>query len=142
MATALNRTDIFSVNYTRIHFLEDLSKVTDVDGVDRLFVPTTMRGSSAGLASKDLSHAAGALFELQTGAKYVDEGKSIAKMRVPIGGSGEEVDIILTNGTFVEVQLGQLTSAEAKKKISRNKIAGAKRSYLSFLRKHKLSQHG
>jgi len=91
-----------------------------------------MHGSSAGLASDDFRDAAGALFELQAGAKYVDEGKSIVKMRASIGGSGEEVDIILTDGTFVEVQLGQLTSAEAKKKISRNKSAGAKQVVFVF----------
>jgi len=81
MATALNRTDIFSASYTRRHFLEDLNKVADVEGIDRLFSPTSMRGSAPGLASSYVSHAEGALFELQAAAKYVDDQKSILKLR-------------------------------------------------------------
>jgi len=40
-----------------------------------------MRGSAPGLASSYVSHAEGALFELQAAAKYVDDQKSILKLR-------------------------------------------------------------
>jgi Holliday junction resolvase-like predicted endonuclease len=143
MATALNRTDIFSANYTRRHFLEDLSKVADVEGIDRLFSPTTMRGSSPGLASSYVHHAEGALFELQAAAQYVDDGKSILKLREKIRGD-DEVDIILTDGTFVEVQLGDVSSNykdmnRGRVKVTTAKLARATKVEFVFSEKSKIS---
>jgi hypothetical protein len=144
MATALNRTDIFSDNYTRRHFLEDLSKVADIEGIDRLFSPTTMRGSSPGLASSYVHHAKGALFELQAAAQYVDDGKSILKLREKISGGADEVDIILTDGTFVEVQLGNVSSnfkdmKRGEAEVNTDKLAGATKVEFVFSGKSKIS---
>jgi hypothetical protein len=143
MATALNRTDIFSDNYTRRHFLEDLSKVADVEGIDRLFSPIAMHGSSPGLASSYVHHAGGALFELQVAAQYVDDGKSILKLREKIRGD-DEVDIILTDGTFVEVQLGNVSSnfkdmKRGEAKVNTAKLAGATKVEFVFSEKSKIS---
>jgi hypothetical protein len=100
---ALSRTDIFTSNYTREHFLEDLGKVADVDGLDAVFAEKRLRGSGPGLASPRTSDAKGALLELQTAAKYTEDTEIIAFRQ---GLNGGEVDIRLKGNIFVECQVG------------------------------------
>lgn len=94
----------WSDGYTRSQVLSDLAKIADASGLHKILSEKGIEGSSAGLASPKPSDIMGALGELQTAAKYAEEGRKVKAVRCRLGTKkyGSEVDIILKDGTFVE----------------------------------------
>lgn len=101
-----------SEGYTRSQVLSDLAKIADASGLHKLLSEKGIEGSAPGLASSKPGHITGALGELQTAAKYVEDGRKVKAVRCRLGTKklGSEVDIILEDGTFVESQNKTLTT--------------------------------